>query len=66
MVESGVHVTLQVRGWTGTSGGLKVESFVETSKSTKGYNKWYMCERGNQIWKKGMFEGNFIFEARMI
>ena len=34
--------------------------------STKGYNKWYMCERGNHIWKKGMDKGTFRFEARMI
>ena len=53
-------------GGTGTSGGSKVESFVVTRMSNKGYKKWYMRERGNQIWKKGMDEGNFGFKARII
>ena len=44
MVEHGVHVTLQVRAGMGNSGGSKVESFFATSTSTKGHNKWYMCE----------------------
>ena len=37
-----------------------------TITSTEGYNKCYMCERGKQIWKKGMDEGKFRFEARII
>ena len=59
MIERGVNVTLRVGWGTVTSGRFKVESFVVTSKSTKGYNKCYMCERGKQIWKK-------FLEARMI
>ena len=51
MSERGVQVTLQVGGGTGTSGGSKVEIFVVNITSTKGYNKWYMCERVKQIWK---------------
>ena len=43
-----------------------MEIFVVTSTSNKGYNKWYMCERGKKIWKKGMDEEKFRFEARMI
>ena len=61
-----MHVTLWVGGGTVTSGGSKFEFFVLTSTSTKGCSKWYMCERGKQIWKKGMDEGNFRFDARMI
>ena len=45
MIERGVNVTLRVGRGTGTSGGYKVESFIVTSTSTKGYSKWYMCER---------------------
>ena len=61
-----MYVTLQVGGGAGTSGGSKVESFFVASTSTKLYNKWYMCERGKQIWKKDMDEGKFRFEARII
>ena len=66
MIESGAHVMLRVGGGAGTSGGSKVEIFIVTSTSTKGYNKWYMCERGKQICKNGMDEGKFGFEAIMI
>ena len=66
MIERGVHVMIRVGGGTGTSVRYKVESSVVTSTSTKGYNKWYMCERGKQIWRKGIYEGKFRFEARMI
>ena len=40
MIECGVHVMLQVREGTGTSGGSKVESFVVNNMLTKRYNKW--------------------------
>ena len=53
-----MHVTLRV-------GGEKI-SFVVTSVSSKAYNKWYMCEKGKQIWRKGMVKGKFRFQARMI
>ena len=66
MIECGVHVTLQVGGGTRASGVSKVESFVVTRTLNEDYNKWYMCERGNQIWKNGMDKGKFRFEARMI
>ena len=58
IIERGVHVTLRV-------GGEKI-SFVVTSVSSKAYNKWYMCEKGKQIWRKGMVKGKFRFQARMI
>ena len=61
-----MHVTLWVRGGTGTSGGSKVGNFVMTSTSTKGYNKWYICEMVKQIYKKDVEEGKFRFKARMI
>ena len=66
MIARGVHVMLQVGGRTGSSGGSNVESFVVTSMLTKGYNQWYMCERGKQILRKGMDKGNFRFQARII
>ena len=43
-----------------------MKMFVVTITSNKGYNKWYMCEKGNHNWKKGMEEGKFSFEARII
>ena len=45
---------------------MKLEFFVVTSVATKTYGKWYLCEEGKQIWKKGMDEGVFRFEARMV
>ena len=66
MIERGVHVTLWVGEGTVTSGGSKVEIFVVTSMYNKGYNNWYMCERGEKICKKGVDEGKFRFEARII
>ena len=66
MIARGLHVTLWVGRGTVNSGGSKVEILVVTSTLTKGYNKWYMCERGKYICKKGMDKGKFRFEARMI
>ena len=30
------------------------------------HNRWYICEKGKQTWKRGIKEGKFRFEARMI
>ena len=43
-----------------------MKDFVITSISTKTYNRWYICEKGTQTWKRGMKEGKFRLEARMI
>ena len=66
IIERGVNVTLWVKGGTGTSRGSNLISCVVTSVTGKAYNKWYICEKGKQIWIKGMVKGKFRFQARMI
>ena len=43
-----------------------MKDVVVTSVSTKTHNRWYMCEKGRQTWKRGIKEGKFILEARII
>ena len=55
----------------GSEGGRESQgdpkwNFFVASTLTKGYNKWYICERGEYLFKKGMDKRNFRFEARMI
>ena len=62
------HATSYALGQRGRGNLRSVQGgkFFVTITSTKRYNKWYMWERVNQILKKGMDEGKFRFEARMI
>jgi len=33
---------------------------------TKTYNKWYLCDKGQQIWRAGMAEGKFRVMVQMV
>ena len=66
IIERGMHVKLQVSEGKGRLARTEIKDFVVMSVATKTYNRWYMCEKGKQTWKRGIKEGKFRFEARMI
>ena len=57
---------IEVSEGKGTSMRKELKCFIFTSVSTKTYNRWYMCDKGNQTWKSNIEENKFRFEARMI
>ena len=61
-----MHVKLVVSQGKGKLARTEMKDFVVTSVSTKTYNRWYTCEKGRQTWKRGIKEGKFRLEARMI
>ena len=57
---------IEVSEGKGMSMRKEVKDFIVTSVSTKAYNRWYMCDKGNQNWKRNVVENTYRFEVRMI
>ena len=50
----------------GASLMTSMADFCVTGMFTKTYNKWYLCNKGQQIWKAGMPVGKFRVMTRMV
>ena len=57
---------IEVSEGKGMSMRKEVKDFIVTSVATKTYNRWYMCEKGKQTWKRNIKENKFRFESSMI
>ena len=51
---------------SGSSLMTSLADFCVTGIFTKTYNKWYLCNKGQQIWKAGMPVGKFRVMIRMV
>ena len=65
-VKRDVHIKLQISEGRGRTKKTAVEDYRVLAIYTKTYNKWFLCEEGKQVWKKGMAKGKFRVLARMI
>ena len=47
-------VTIEVNEGKGKLMRKEVKDFIVTSVVTKTYNRWYLCEKGKQNWKRNI------------
>ena len=56
-----MHVTIEISEGKGMSMRKDVKYFIVTSVVTKTYNRWYMCDKCEQTWKRNIEENKFRF-----
>jgi len=62
-VERNTHINIEVKQGRGKNA---VKKFCVLALFTKIYNKWYLCEKGRQSWKKDMDKSKFRVLMRMV
>ena len=65
-VERNTQVKIEVKQGRGKKAKKAVKDFRVLALFTKSYNKWYLCEKGKQSWKKDMEKGKFRVLMRMV
>ena len=66
-IQRNVHIIkLEIQDGKCTRARKAVENYHALATYTKTYNKWYLCEKGEQTWKKGMYEGQYRMLVRII
>ena len=68
IIERNVHVKVEVTEKGNNVGPSKkaIEDYRVLGIYTKTYNKWFLCEHGKQVWKKGIRQGKYRVLLRMI
>ena len=66
IVKRNVRVRIEVKEGRGSNEVKAVEDFRVLAVYTKTYNKWYLCEKGEQRWNPAIKKGTFRVLVRMI
>ena len=62
-IERNSHVKVNVSEGKGVPA---IKDFLVLTIYTKLSNKWHVCNKGKQVWKDDIDEGNYRVELRMI
>ena len=65
-MERNTPVKIEGKQGRGKKAKKLVKDFHVLALFTKTYNKWYLCEKGRQSWKKDIEKGKFRVLMRMV
>lgn len=66
VIRRNMHVKLEISEGRGAAKRTAVEDYRVLAIYTKTYNKWFLCEKGRQMWKKGIKKGEYRVLVRMV
>ena len=66
VIQRNVHDRLEICEGKGTTAKKSVDNYRVHAIHTKTYSKWFLCDKGEQAWKKGIDKDEYRVLARMI